>query len=122
GGALIAFLNGKFHQGIELVLGVMNYNEKILDAELIITGEGKSDSQTLHGKAPMGVLHCARQFGIPTILISGSIDEQDKEILAQHFSKIISVVDQSISTEMAMKEASKYLSQKAYQTIKNLIG
>lgn len=122
GGALIAFLNGKFHQGIELVLGVMNYNEKILDAELIITGEGKSDSQTLHGKAPMGVLHCARQFGIPTILISGSIDEQDEEILAQHFSKIISVVDQSISTEMAMKEASKYLSQKAYQTIKNLIG
>ncbi|SOC43103.1 glycerate kinase [Ureibacillus acetophenoni] len=121
GGALIAFLDGKFHQGIELVLDVMNYNEKIQDAELIITGEGKSDSQTLHGKAPMGVLHCARQFEIPTILISGSIDEQDEEILAQHFHKIISVVDQSISTEMAMKEASKYLSQKAYQTIKNLI-
>ncbi|PKC52890.1 glycerate kinase, partial [Rhizophagus irregularis] len=52
GGALIAFLNGQFHQGIQLVLGVMNYREKVQDAQFIITGEGKSDRQTLHGKAP----------------------------------------------------------------------
>ncbi len=87
GGALIAFLHGKFHQGIHLVLDVMNYREKIKDAQVIITGEGKSDRQTLHGKAPMGVLHCAKEFDIPTILISGSIDEQDKEMLAQHFQQ-----------------------------------
>lgn len=122
GGALIAFLDGKFHQGIELVLDVMNYREKIHDADYIITGEGKSDRQTLHGKAPMGVLHCAKQFDIPTVLISGSIDEQDKEILAQQFYNITSVVDHSITTQMAMREASKYLSQKAYENIKNLIG
>ena len=122
GGALIAFLDGKFHQGIALVLDVMKYREKIQDADFIITGEGKSDHQTLHGKAPMGVLHYAKQFAIPTVLLSGSIDEQDQEILAQHFQEITSVVDETITSEMAMKEASKYLSQKAYETIKKLIG
>lgn len=121
GGALIAFLNGQFHQGIQLVLGVMNYREKVQDAQFIITGEGKSDRQTLHGKAPMGVLHCAKEFDIPTILLSGSIDELDKEMLAQHFHEVVSVVNESVSPEMAMREASNYLSQRAYETFYHLI-
>lgn len=121
GGALIAFLQGKFHQGIELVLNVMNYREKIQDAQVIITGEGKSDRQTLHGKAPMGVLDCANNLGIPTILISGNIDDQDKLILGQYFHDIASVVNDSISVDMAMRDASKYLSQRAYETIKRFI-
>lgn len=121
GGALIAFLQGKFHQGIHLVLDVMNYSEKIKDAQLVITGEGQSDVQTLHGKAPMGVLHCASQFEIPTILLSGFIDEQDKEMLALHFQQVVSVVNESTSTDMAMREASKYLSQRAYEAFSKLI-
>ncbi|RKI98221.1 hypothetical protein D7X33_52635 [Butyricicoccus sp. 1XD8-22] len=121
GGALIAFLHGQFHQGIELVLDVMNYREKIQGAQVIMTGEGKSDRQTLHGKAPMGVLHCAKELNIPTILLSGYIEDQDKQMLAEHFHQVMSVVNESISTEMAMKEAAKYLSQRAYETIKNLL-
>ncbi|MGE7667889.1 glycerate kinase [Ureibacillus composti] len=121
GGALIAFLHGKFHQGIQLVLDIMKYREKVQDAQVIITGEGKSDRQTLHGKAPMGVFHCAKQFNIPTMLISGYIDEQDKEMLAQHFQEVVSVVNESITTDMAMKEAAKFLSQRAYETFSKLV-
>ena len=122
GGALIAFLQGTFHQGIQLVVDVMNYCDKIQDAAYIVTGEGKSDRQTLHGKAPMGVLHCAKQFAIPTVLMSGCIEEQDKEMLTQHFQHIASVVDDCVTNEMAMKEAAKHLSQKAYETFQQLIG
>lgn len=121
GGALIAFLQGEFHQGIQLVLDVMKYHEKVQGAQYIITGEGKSDRQTLHGKAPMGVLHCAKQLGILTILISGFIDEQDKEALSKHFQKVVSVVNDSVSTDRAMGEAAKHLSQRAYETFSNLI-
>ncbi|MFJ8235549.1 glycerate kinase [Ureibacillus sp. NPDC094379] len=53
---------GNSIQGIHLVLDVMKYREKVQDARVIITGEGKSDRQTLHGKAPMGVLHCGKQL------------------------------------------------------------
>lgn len=122
GGALIAFLNGKFHQGIELVLDVTNYCEKIQDADYIITGEGKSDRQTLHGKAPMGVLHCAKQFDIPVVLLSGCIEDQDRELLAPHFQEMVSVVSDAVPTEMAMTEASSCLSKRAYETFQYLIG
>ena len=121
GGALIAFLDGKFHQGIQLVTDVINYCEKIEGADYIVTGEGKSDRQTLHGKAPMGVLHCAKQFDIPVVLLSGCIEEQDKEILAPHFQQMVSVVNDAVSTDMAMKEASSYLTQRAYETFQQLI-
>ena len=122
GGALIAFLNGKFHQGIQLVLDVTNFREKIQDADYIVTGEGKSDRQTLHGKAPMGVLHCAKQLDIPVVLLSGCIEEQDKEELAPHFQQLVSVVNESVSNDMAMKEASRCLSEQAYETFQQLIG
>ncbi|MBM7608794.1 glycerate kinase [Lysinibacillus composti] len=121
GGALIAFLQGKFHQGIHLVLDVMKYREKVQGARVIITGEGKSDRQTLHGKAPIGVLHSAKELDIPTVLISGSIDEHDKKILAQHFEEVVSVVNDSITPDMAMREAAKYLSQRAYETFSKLV-
>ncbi|CAM5208104.1 Glycerate kinase OS=Ureibacillus acetophenoni OX=614649 GN=SAMN05877842_11474 PE=3 SV=1 [Ureibacillus acetophenoni] len=122
GGALIAFLNGKFHQGIELVLNVMNYREHLQGAELVITGEGQSDQQTLHGKAPMGVLHCAKEFDIPTVLISGNVDCEDRGLLAQHFKEVISVVSESVTSDMAMKEAAQYLAQRVYETFNKIIG
>ncbi|MFP3918449.1 glycerate kinase [Lysinibacillus telephonicus] len=121
GSALIAFLQGQFHQGIHLVLEVMNYSEKIQGAHYIVTGEGKSDVQTLHGKAPIGVLHCAKRFNIPTILLSGFIENQEKQMLAEHFHQVVSVVNESISTDMAMMEASKYLSQRAYETFNKIL-
>ncbi|MFC7688051.1 glycerate kinase [Ureibacillus sp. GCM10028918] len=121
GGALIAFLQGEFHQGIHLVLDVMKYSEKIEGADFVFTGEGKSDSQTLHGKAPIGVLKCAKQSQIATVLLSGCIEEKDKQLLAEHFNYIYSVAGESISTEKAMQEASICLSQRAYEVFSKLL-
>lgn len=120
GGALIAFLHGEFHQGIQLVLDVMKYNEKIQGADFIVTGEGKSDRQTLHGKAPFGVLKCAEQYQIPTILLSGCIEQSDQQLLIEHFQSIHSVAGASISIEQAIKESSSCLAQRAYEVIGKL--
>ena len=122
GGALIAFLKGEFHQGIHLVLDVMKYNEKIQQADFVITGEGQSDSQTLHGKAPFGVLQSPEEYGIPTILLSGCIEEKDKQLLAEYFHEIYSVAGESISTEKAMKEAASCLTQRAYEVFSKLFN
>ena len=122
GGALIAFLNGEFHQGIQLVLDVMEYSSKIQVADYVVTGEGKSDRQTLHGKAPFGVLECAKQYQIPTVLLSGCIEEQDKPLLAEHFQEIYSVAGESVSNDLAMKEAASYLTQRAYEMFYKLVN
>lgn len=122
GGALIAFMEGKFHQGIHLVLEVMEYSSKIQDADYVITGEGKSDCQTLHGKAPFGVLECAKHSQIPTVLLSGCIEEKDKQLLAEYFHDIYSVACESVTNEMAMKEAASYLTQRAYEMFSKLVN
>lgn len=111
GSALLAFLGGEFHQGINVVLQAMNYETLLKDIDLIITGEGKSDEQTLHGKAPFGVLAYAKQRGIPIVLVAGTISSKNQRLLKNYFDEVISIVDKSISSEMAMKDAKNQLIQ-----------
>ena len=73
GGAFAAFLGAELRPGIELVLDTIGFDSLLDGADLIITGEGRSDAQTASGKAPAGVLSRARQKGIPVVLVSGSI-------------------------------------------------
>lgn len=122
GGALIAFLNGQFQQGIELVLQVIDYSKKIAGAQYVITGEGKSDAQTLHGKAPIGIQQYASAQNIPTILLSGAIDEQDKDALQQHFTHIASIAGEDITVEMAMQQSAYYLTARTTKVFAQLLS
>lgn len=77
GYALIAYLNAKLLSGIDVVLDIANFDEVIKGAECIITGEGKSDAQTLMGKVPFGVLRRAMKQGVAVHLVSGQIEDAD---------------------------------------------
>ena len=121
GGALFAFLNAQFNHGIELVLNAINFKERIQGAQYVITGEGKSDFQTLHGKAPIGVCHCAKEVNIPTILLSGHIEKHDCEMLSLLFHQVVSVVNDSTTSDMAMESASHFVTQRAYELFTKLI-
>lgn len=70
GGSLLAFLNAELKPGIQLMLEALNFSNKIKSADLIITGEGKADRQTLMGKVPSGILAEARKQNIPVIPVS----------------------------------------------------
>ncbi|MFJ5564135.1 glycerate kinase [Lysinibacillus xylanilyticus] len=104
GGALIAFLNGSFHAGIEIVIEAVQLKKHLEGAEFVITGEGKSDRQTLHGKAPLGVAKAATLANVQAVLLSGAIDENDKPALLEHFTVVESLVDENISVQQAMQE------------------
>ncbi|MED3801365.1 glycerate kinase [Lysinibacillus xylanilyticus] len=104
GGALIAFLNGSFHAGIEIVIEAVQLKKHLEGAEFVITGEGKSDRQTLHGKAPLGVAKAATLANVQAVLLSGAIDESDKLALLEHFTVVESLVDENISVQQAMQE------------------
>lgn len=79
GYGLMAYLGAQLRSGIDLVLDTISFDEKIKDSAFIVTGEGKSDKQTLMGKVPMGILLRAQKQGIPVHLLSGAIE--DKEAL-----------------------------------------
>ena len=74
GAGLAAFLGAELRPGAELVLEVIGFREAIRDADWIVTGEGRLDSQTLKNKAPAVVARIAREAGIPTLALAGQVD------------------------------------------------
>lgn len=77
GYGLMAYLGATLKSGIDLVLDTICFDEQIKDAAFIVTGEGKSDRQTLMGKVPMGILNRAKRQGIPVHILSGAIVDSD---------------------------------------------
>ena len=75
GGGFLAFLNAELKPGIRLMLDVLDFGKRITGADLIFTGEGRADRQTVMGKVPSGILEEARKQNIPVIVLAGSIED-----------------------------------------------
>lgn len=104
GGGLLAFLNAELKPGIRLVLDVLRFSERIKDADLIITGEGKADRQTVMGKVPYGILEEAKKQRIPVILLAGAVE--DTEVLnAAGFQGVFSITPYPVSLKEAMNQS-----------------
>ncbi|KOP69886.1 glycerate kinase [Lysinibacillus sp. FJAT-14745] len=112
GGALITFLNGSFHAGIEIVMNAVQLKKHLQGAGFVMTGEGQSDLQTLHGKAPLGVAKAATSANVQAILLSGAIEENDKPELLKYFTVVESLVDENISVQQAMQEPYYFIRMK----------
>ncbi|MBN2794248.1 MAG: glycerate kinase [Clostridia bacterium] len=97
GFAFLSFFEGNLKKGIELVLDYNQFNEQLKSCDLVITGEGKIDHQSLRGKVIQGVLKRAQDFGIPVIAIAGQSET------SVGFRKSFSVVPAYCSLEESMK-------------------
>ncbi len=102
GGALKAFFGATLERGIEMVLNAMNFKQIISDSQLVITGEGRLDKQTVMGKAPSGVMQVASTIGIPTIAIGGAIKDCP-ELREGGFAAMFPIVAMPTSLESAME-------------------
>ena len=76
GFAFLTFLNGSLESGVGMVLKEINLKDDIRDADLVITGEGRLDAQTVMGKAPIGVAHLAKEYGKAVIAFSGAVTRE----------------------------------------------
>lgn len=99
-GAFMAYFGAGAVSGIDRILDLTGFDAALEDADLVITGEGKSDLQTLSGKVPLGVLRHSR--GIPVILLSGRIEHRDA-LTAAGFSRLLQVSPDNLPIEEAMK-------------------
>jgi glycerate kinase len=101
GGGFLAFLSAVLKPGVGMILDALHFEERIIGADLIITGEGKSDRQTCMGKTPSGVLRAAQKQQIPVIAICGSAE--DTEALNDHgFLAVFPVQPGIVTLEQAM--------------------
>ncbi len=102
GGGFKALLGATLVPGIEIVLSAMDFDHLIDDCDLIITGEGKLDAQTVMGKAPSGILQAAERKTVPVIAIGGSV-EACEELCRQGFTAVFPIVPGPVTLERAME-------------------
>jgi glycerate kinase len=88
---LFAYCNAKLVNGIEYFLGITGFDEALQKADLVITGEGKIDQQTLQGKGPYGVAVKAKEKRIPVIGIAGTIPLETDEQLKKYFDVLVPI-------------------------------
>ncbi|WP_010434625.1 glycerate kinase [Enterobacter mori] len=107
GAALYAFCGAQLRQGIEIVTDALHLADQVADADLVITGEGRIDSQTIHGKVPVGVAKVAKRFNKPVIGIAGSLTA-DVGVVHEHgIDAVFSVIYTICSLEDALENASE---------------
>jgi glycerate kinase len=118
GFALLA-LGAEIRSGASLVEEVTGLREKLVQADWVITGEGRSDSQSMYGKLPVYIAKIAKECGIPAILISGSLGD-GAEQLGEYFAGCFAIVREPASLQDCMKQAEPLLYACACNVLKLL--
>ncbi len=107
GAALYAFCGAELRQGIEIVTDALHLDLQVADADLVITGEGRIDSQTIHGKVPVGVAKVAKRYNKPVIGIAGSLTADVGVVHNHGIDAVFSVIYTICTLEEALEEAAE---------------
>lgn len=105
GFAVLAYLNAELKPGIDIVMKTVDLATRLNGADLVITGEGRLDSQTLHGKTPMGVTREANKQGIPVIAIAGCVSDNANILLEHGIDAIFSVTPRAMQLDRVLASA-----------------
>jgi glycerate kinase len=120
GAGLIAFLDARLVPGAPLVVDASGFTRAIGGANLVITGEGRVDSQTAYGKAPGEVARRAQAAGIPTLLIAGSKGPGWESLKELGVSAVVTLTEGGADLEQLMRDADQALARAAAQACRNL--
>lgn len=115
---LIAFCGARLYPGTDLVLDTMALDDHLQGVDLVITGEGRIDGQTAHGKAPVGVALRAKRYGIPVVALAGGIGDGAEALYAHGIDAVMPIVARPMPLEEAMQEARTLLRDTAERLIR----
>jgi glycerate kinase len=102
GFAAVAILGGVLRPGVQLVLRMTAFADRLAGADLVVTGEGALDEQTLHGKAPAGVAEAARAADIPVVAVAGRCDLTDVQWKEAGFDAVYTLLAEAESEQQAL--------------------
>jgi glycerate kinase len=105
GAAMLAFFGATLKPGIEIVTGAVDLDAHVRDADLVITGEGRIDFQTVHGKTPIGVARVAKRHGKPVIGIAGSLGAKVGVVHEHGIDAVFSVLNKPCTLDEALRDA-----------------
>jgi glycerate kinase len=109
GAALFAYFNAELRSGIELIIEILNLEKYISNADLVFTGEGKIDHQTLYGKTISGVAMIGKKHKIPVIAIAGKIGDNIEDLFENGVTAVFSIVNKPMSLEESILNADELI-------------
>jgi len=121
GAGLIVFLKAKVLPGVDVVIQATGLVERLKDADLVFTGEGRIDNQTACGKTPVGVARRAKEFGLPVIAIAGEIGSGYQVVYEQGIDTVFSIAPGPISFSQSTEMAEELITDVAERAIRLFI-
>lgn len=109
GAALLGMLNAELRPGIDIVIKALQLDSLIENADLVITGEGRIDSQSIHGKTPIGVARSAKRFNKPVIALAGGLTPDHPVVHDHGLDAVFSVLTQVATLPEALQNAERNL-------------
>ena len=109
GAGLLFFTAASLRPGVAIVLETTGFEALAHGADLVFTGEGRTDFQTAMGKAPVGVAAVAKRFGVPVICLSGGLGEGADDVLAHGIDALAAAVPQPMTLEACMAQGAALL-------------
>lgn len=122
GSVVIGILHAKMVSGIQLLFQYCDIEQAIQACDLVITGEGQSDRQTMYGKVPVGVLEIANRYRKPTLCISGALGLGYQELYDLGFIGIFSIADRAMSFQQALDQAGEKMEAAVYTIMKTIVS
>jgi glycerate kinase len=113
GGGLMAFLSAGLKPGMEIITKVTGLEEAVKQADLVITGEGKTDAQTQYGKTPYGVAKVANNFNKPVVSFAGTLEKDHEVLYEKGFDAILPITEKPVSLHTALDDAGRLLENAA---------
>lgn len=120
GAVLIGLLKAKMIPGISLLQSYSDMEDAIQSCDLVITGEGQSDQQTMFGKVPVGILNIANKYDKPCICLSGALGIGYMDLYPLGFVGIYSIADRAMSFQQALENAPDKLESATYSIFKTI--
>ncbi len=109
GAGLVAFLGATLMSGVEIVRQAAGLDDAMASADLVFTGEGRTDKQTLYGKVPFGVAAIAKKYEVPVVCLSGGLGEELEDLYTAGICALFSIVDGPMTLEAAMGQTATLL-------------
>jgi glycerate kinase len=112
GAALFAFLGADAMEGIDAVLGILSFSEKLAGVDFVLTGEGRTDGQTLFGKVPAGVAKVVKQHApIPVFILTGQVGEGAEALYEHGVDGIYAIADGPITLDQSQARVAELLAR-----------
>jgi len=118
GGGIMAFLGGQLRPGIDIVLDTLRFDDKLNGADLVITGEGGMDFQTVYNKAPIGVARLAKARGIAVIGVSGSLGKGYTDVHDHGIDAVTSITSAPMDLDEATDRCSELIADATEQALR----